>query len=117
MNKDMLFLVAAVAAVLVMSKKAGAKAAPAPASNSPVATNLNNQLWSNVLGGAWKSLVNSDGVGTFLMRNEAGQVVTSDGKPIDSVYSDISTGISTGYIPDVDVSAPDGVDYLAKQGW
>lgn len=119
MNKDMLFLVAAVAAVLVMSKKAGAQGAARPvASSSPVATNVNNELWQNVLGGAWKSLVGSGGTGTFLMRNPFGQVVTSDGKPVDSVYSDISTAISTGYVPDVDVSAAsDGVDYLSKMGW
>lgn len=118
MNKNMIFLMAAVAAVLVMSKKAGARpttgAAPIAGAN-PTATNLNNQLWSNVLGGAWKSLV-AGGTGTFLMRNDAGQVTTSDGRPIDSAYSDISDAISTGFVQDVDVSAG-GVDWLGKMGW
>lgn len=116
MNKDMLFLVAAVAAVLMMSKKAGA--APKPASTtampatasgaSPVANNLNNQLWSSLLGGGWKSLVDTgSGTSPFLMRNEYGQVVTSDGKPIDTGISDISD-IMSGQL---------GPDYLSQMGY
>jgi hypothetical protein len=118
MNKNMMFLLAAVAAVLVMSKKA--KAAPgaaAPAGASPVATSVNNDLWAKVLGGTWKALVangtNTDGT-PFLMRNGLGQVVTSDGKPVESVYSDI-TGALSGGVDTTDASG--GVDYLSQMGW
>lgn len=117
MNKNMIFILAAAAAVLMMSKRGSAQpATSAPAGYSPVATNVNNQLWTSVLGGAWKSLVGPDGTAPFLMRNIGGQVVTSDGKPIDTAYSDISDAISTGYISDVDVSAG-GIDWLSKLGW
>lgn len=116
MNNNMLFLVAAVAAVLVMQKKASAApAAAAPVVTNPVATNLNNQLWASVLGGAWNSL--TSGNSPFLMRNSSGQVVTSDGKPIDKTYTDISNVISTGGYSDVDVTGSDGVDWLGKMGW
>jgi len=122
MNNNMLFLVAAVAAVLVMNKKSRA-ATPAPsaatvAATSPTATNLNNQLWANVLGGAWNSLVGSGGsTSPFLMRDSAGRVVTSDGKPIDQAYTDLSNVISTGGYGDVDVAAPDGTNWLGTLGW
>jgi len=116
MNNNMLFLVAAVAAVLVMSKKStAAPAAAAPVVTNPVATNLNNQLWANVLGGAWSSL--TSGNSPFLMRNSSGQVVTSDGKPIDKAYTDLSNVISTGGIAGIDVTGSDGVDWLGTMGW
>lgn len=116
MNKDMLFLVAAVAAVLMMSKKASAAPRPASAATmpataggaSPLANNLNNQLWSSLLGGGWKSLVGSGSeTSPFLMRNDYGQVVTSDGRPIDTGISDISDTMS----------GLGGRDYLSELGW
>jgi hypothetical protein len=124
MSKDntLLLVAAAAAALFIMSKKAKATgttaAQVAQTGSGHVATNVNNQLWANVLGGAWKSLVSPDSGNTnFLMRNPFGQVVTSDGKPVDSVYSDLSDTLSTGGIPGVDVSAPDGTDWLANLGW
>lgn len=123
-NDNTILLVAALGAVLLLSKKAKAATPTTPAQvaatgSGLVANNLNNQLWTNVLGGAWKSLVSPDSASSsnFLMRNGLGQVVTSDGKPVDSVYSDVSTAISTSGIPGVDVSAPDGTDWLANLGW
>lgn len=120
MNNNTLLLVAALGAVFLMSRKASA-ATPAAAAASPLATsnNVNNQLWSAVLGGAWRSLVSPGSAGNsgFLMRNDFGQVVTSDGKPVNSVFSDLSNAISTGGYSDVDVSAPDGTDYLSLLGW
>lgn len=126
MNNNGIFLLAAVAAVLVMSKKAKAATAATPIS-TPVATNVNNQFWQSLLGSTWKSLVTPDNVSSFLMRNSAGQVVTSDGKPVDSALPWISAALSgsstptttdaaAGYQP-VDVSADDGVDWLQKMGW
>lgn len=118
MNKNMMFLLAAVGAVLVMSKRATAapRTAALPGA-SPVANNVNNQMWAKVLGGTWKALVangtNTDG-SPFLMRNDLGQVVTSDGKPVESIYSDITGALSGG----VDTSeASGGVDYLGALGW
>lgn len=118
MNKNMMFLLAAVAAVLVMSKKAKAAASPAATPGaSPIATNVNNDLWAKVLGGTWKALVangtNTDGT-PFLMRNDLGQVVTSDGKPVESIYNDI-TGALSGGVDTTDASG--GVDYLGQMGW
>jgi hypothetical protein len=118
MNKNMMFLLAAVGAMLVMSKKARAATSTAALPGaSPVANNVNNQLWSKVLGGAWKALVangtNTDGT-PFLMRNDLGQVVTSDGKPVESVYADMTGALSGG----VDTTeASGGVDYLGQMGW
>jgi hypothetical protein len=117
MNNNTLILVAALGAVFLMSRKAAA-AKPTTAPTAPiggmVGTNVNNQLWTAVLGGAWKSLVTPEDQGSsnFLMRNSFGQVVSSDGKPVDSVYSDISDAISGG-----DYTAPDGTNLLATMGW
>lgn len=116
MNNNTLILVAAIAAVIVMSKKASAAPKPATTTGmpstasgaSPIASNLNNQLWSSLLGGAWNSMVgSSSGTTPFLMRNEFGQVTTSDGKPIDTGISDISD-IMSGW---------GGTDYLSEMGW
>ena len=126
MNQNTMFLFAAVGAAYVMAKKeadkkaraaAAAKAPSQSNSPSPVTTNVNNQLWSKVLGGAWNALVekgsSTDGA-PFLMRNDIGQVVTSDGKPVNSIYSDITGALSGG----VDTSeASGGVDYLGGMGW
>jgi hypothetical protein len=121
MNNNTLFLVAAIVAVVVMKKKTAAPVAPAgPA--GPIATNVNNQLWTSILGGAWKSLISpSDSNDGFLMKNSVGQVVTSDGKPVNSVLPAISGAMSgsdysQGY-ESVSTGGPDGTDWLAQMGW
>lgn len=113
MNKNALFLLAAVAAVLVMKQKAAAASAPAAA--SPVANNVNNQMWNSILGNTWKSLINN--APAFMMRNDNGQVVTSDGKPVNSALPAISAAISNSGYDDVSTAAPDGTDYLSTMGW
>jgi hypothetical protein len=114
MNKNALFLLAAVAAVLMMKQKAAAASAPAAAA-SPVATSVNNQMWNSILGNTWQGLVS--GATGFLMRNDQGQVVTSDGKPVTSVLPAISSALTNGGYEDVDTAAPDGTDWLANMGW
>ena len=109
MNNNILLLGAAVAAVLVLNK-AKAKTAPAGSASAPAAmTNLNGQMWSSLLGGAWKLIPdaqNADGSLAFLKTNWLGQVVTSDGKPVGQDYNDLMTGTAP-----VDFSLG-GTDYL-----
>jgi len=129
MNRDILILGAAVAGVMFMAKQAQANstkpAVIAQSGTGKVANNINNELWKGVLGGAWKALVDQSASsagsdGSFLMRNWLGEVVTSDGKPIDSNAQAISLAISgdaAGPGGIIDTSAPDGTDWLMGMGW
>lgn len=115
-NNTLLLVAAAAAAFVVMSKRANPAAVPAPA--GPLATNVNNQLWTSILGGAWKALVRpSDSTSGFLQLNNIGQVVTSDGKPVDSSLPAISSAISNSGYTNVDTSAPDGTNWLSQMAW
>lgn len=118
MNNNILILVAAVAAVVMLNKAkaatapAGTKSAPAPVINA------NGALWSALMGGGWKAIAdakNSDGSPAFLMTNDYGQIVTSDGKPVGQEYSDLFPATVGNMMP-VDVSLG-GTDYLSAIGW
>jgi hypothetical protein len=112
MSDNVILLVAAVAGFLLLQKKkAAAAASTAPL---PTANNVNNQLWSSVLGNSWRSLVQPGSASNFLERNNWGQIVTSDGKPVDSVFGALPDILSGG----VDTTeASDGIDYLSELGW
>ncbi|MGB9109647.1 MAG: hypothetical protein WCC39_13260 [Telluria sp.] len=120
MNKNMIFILAAAAAMLMMSKQARATA-PAGSASAPVkSTNVNDQLWSSLLGNGWKALRDAQtdtGGAAFLERNFLGQVVTSDGKPVGQEYQDLAPTTYGNFLP-VDLGgASGGVDYLAEMGW
>lgn len=117
MNNNILILVAAVAAV-VMLNKAKAATAPAGSKSAPAAVNnANGALWSALIGGGWKAIAdakNGDGSPAFLMTNPFGQIVTSDGKPVGQEYSDLFPATVGGFMP-VDLSMG-GTDYLSQIG-
>lgn len=114
MNKNMLLVLAAGAALYIMSRKASAAAvASAP---SPVSNNFNNDMWAKILGGNWRSLTQGGASVPFLMRNGAGQVVTSDGKPIDSQAQDILPATYMTAMPVDLTAASGGVDYIGQLG-
>lgn len=119
MNKNsMLLVLAAAAALYVMSRRPANAATAAPVGANPIANNVNNQLWAGVLGGAWTSLVNGGDV-PFLKRNYLGQVVTSNGTPIDTPQvRDAMSPIEASFGSGVNVGDPTtGVDYLEQMGW
>ncbi|MGZ3319659.1 MAG: hypothetical protein ACXU9C_01620 [Xanthobacteraceae bacterium] len=112
MSEEIVLILGGLAAFALMRKKqavAAASTTPLPTSN-----NVNSQLWNNVLGSAWKNLIEPSAKNAFLERNYFGQIVTSDGRPVDSVYGAIPDAMSGG----VDTTeASDGVDYLSEMGW
>lgn len=127
-NSTVLILAGAAALLLVMQKKRAAAAAPANSPAGSTATSVNNQMWQSILGGAWKSLTAPTATGSgagFLMTNNWGQVVTSDGKPVDSSLPAISSALSnggysggySGVSDDVSTAAPDGTDWLSQLAW
>jgi hypothetical protein len=120
MNKNMIFILAAAGAVLMMSKQARATAPAGSASRPIPSTNVNDQLWTSLLGGGWKMLRDAQtdsGTAAFLKRNFLGQVVTSDGKPVGQEYQDLLPATYGEFMP-VDLGgASGGVDYLSEMGW
>jgi hypothetical protein len=120
MNNNMIFIMAAAVAALVMSKQAKAAAPAGSASRQPPSTNVNDSLWSSLLGGSWRALTDaqtSTGGPAFLERNWLGQVTTSDGKPIGQELADMLPSTYMTVQP-VDLGgASDGVDYLGMMGW
>jgi hypothetical protein len=126
--KDNTVLILAGAAVLLLVMKKKAAAATVPTTGTAVTSNVQNQMWQSILGPAWKALLapSSTGAGSgFLMTNNWGQVVTSDGKPVDSTLPAISSALSnsdysggyTGVSDPVSTAAPDGTDWLSTLGW
>ncbi len=121
MNKNLLMIAAvAVAAVMVLNR-AAAQVAPAGSKSGPIpATNINNQLFTDILGGGWTSLrdaKNADGSQAFLMKNFLGQTVNSLGVPVSEVWEESLPNTYGNYIP-IDVGAPgDGSDYLGTMQW
>lgn len=122
MSKNILLIGAVAAVAVVMMNKARAQVAPAGSASAPVQTvNVQNQMWSQLLGGAWKSLTtakNPDGSPAFLMKNMFGQITTSDGKVVsDEVAELFPYTYGLGDLS-VDIGAPsNGVDYLGLMGW
>lgn len=121
MNKNMILIAAvAVGAVMVLNR-AAAQVAPAGSRSAPVQnTNVNDQLWTKLLGGGWTGLrdaTNSDGTAAFLKRNFLGQTVNSVGVPISEQIEDF-TPTTFGEMIKVNLGeGGDGVDYLAGFQW
>jgi hypothetical protein len=121
MNKNLLLIAAvAIGAVMVLNK-AAAQVAPAGSRSAQLpSNNVNNQLYTEIMGGAWASLrdaVNSDGSRAFLMKNQMGQTVTSTGIPISEVWEEPLPVTYGNYIP-IEVGAPGGgTDYLGQMDW
>jgi hypothetical protein len=120
MSKDAILLIAVAAgAFMVMKSKAATAAKPVAVAPAPT-KNVNDQLWTSLLGEGWKMLKsaqNSDGSPAFLMKNWLGQTVTSDGKPVGSQLQDLLPATYGTFMP-VDLSDPSsGIDYLSELGW
>lgn len=121
MNKNLMVVAVAVAAVLILNK--AATAATSGAKSAPVKnTNVNDQLWSSLLGGSWKALTdakNADGSQAFLMKNALGQAVTSDGKPVGEEWQRMfpATYLQGAGLPVEIGTAGDSTDYLAQLGY
>lgn len=78
-----------VAGFLVFQKmKAGTTTAARPGTTGSTlpAMNMNGDMWGRLMGGAWSQLLNaSTGSGpAFVMKDQFGRVVTSDGRPVGS---------------------------------
>jgi len=122
MSKDILLIGGAAALVVLMLNKAKAQAAPAGTySAQPPTVNVQNQMWGELLGGAWSSLTaakNADGSPAFLSKNWLGQITTSDGKVVSDDVVELFPATYGGFMP-VDVSAPGAGmdDYLGIMGW
>jgi hypothetical protein len=120
MNNNALLLALVAAGVFVMMKRTAATATKAPVLAPTPTKNVNDQLWSSLLGGSWKLLTdaqNSDGSPAFLMKNWLGQTVTSDGKPVGAQLQDLLPA-TYGTVMPVDLSDPtSGVDWLSDLGW
>lgn len=125
-----LILLAAIggAVVLVLQKQAqaaGVAAQPMPVQGlfyTPAqqqSANVNGDMWARLLGDGWRNLVstqNSDGSPAFL-KNDFGQVTTSDGKPVGgsdpmSAYVQSMTGLPTSGGPDYIKAVSPFADYL-----
>lgn len=122
MNKNILMVaLVAVGAVMVLNR--AAVAATPVAKSAPVkSTNVNDQLWSSLLGGSWKALTdakNPDGTAAFLMKNGLGQTVTSDGKPVGEEWQSMfpATYLQPAGLPVEIGTTGDSTDYLEKLGY
>jgi hypothetical protein len=89
MRQETILLVAVIAAAAIMMRKKLVTAAPpalAGSASAPIQnTNMNSDMWSRILGGEWRNLVQASGTGgtvPFLMKSLNGTPQTSDGKPI-----------------------------------
>lgn len=95
MSDAKILILAAVAAggAVFMMNRAKAATRPAGSASAPIQNkNVNDQLWTSILGGAWKVLntaKNQDGTIGFLKKNFLGQTVTSDGKPVSEALIDM----------------------------
>lgn len=89
-NKNLTLIALAVAALVLVPKIANAQAIkkPAGSASKPIVNkNVNDDMWARLLGNGWKNIreaQNDDGTRAFLKKNAAGQIVTSDGKPVNT---------------------------------
>jgi hypothetical protein len=114
-NNTLLMALAAVGIVLVMNKAKAATALAGSASAPIRNLNVNDQLWSNLIGKGWTALrdaQNADGSPAFLMKNFLGQTVTSDGKPVGQEFAAAFPATYGGMMPTVD-TAMGGPDYAS----
>lgn len=122
MSKDLLLIAAVAGAAVLMLNKAKAQVAPAGSRSAPTpVTNVNNQLWASLLGGAWTSLTaaqNADGSPAFLKRNFLGQVTTTDGKPVSEEIIDMFPHTYGNYDElEIPTTVDGGTDYLSNMGF
>jgi hypothetical protein len=85
-TSDLALLAAVGAAAYMLIAKSGAAGAVRPIA-APPSMNVNSDMWTRILGGAWKQLEGTQTQGgslSFLKKTFGGQVTTSDGKPIGS---------------------------------
>lgn len=118
MNKNHLMIAAvAVAAVMVLNR-AAAQVAPAGTRSAPILNNnVNDQMYKEIMGGAWTSLrdaVYADGSPAFLMKNNLGQTVNGLGVPISEVWEENLPVTYGSYIPIEYGAGGDGSDYLGR---
>jgi hypothetical protein len=118
-KNTILLAVLGVAAVLYMRRPSAAVQAAqntsVKAGSTTATQNVNNQMWSTLLGIGWSALRdNQNGVGSLFGKNALGQFVTSDGKPIGEDLENALPLTTTGYAPtDLDYgSTPNFIDGL-----
>jgi hypothetical protein len=120
-NNNTVLIVVAAAAALFMMSKTKAATAPAGSASAPVQSrNVNDQLWSSLLGGTWRALKDaqtSSGGPAFLERNWLGQVTTSDGKPVGQELADMLPSTYMTVQPTEIGDPSTGFDYLGMMGW
>lgn len=121
MNKDNLMLIGALGiAALIVLPKLKAKSAPAAATATPKTQNVNNEMWTKLLGGAWTQLIQANGgsgagATPFIVKNAfTGLFSTSDGKPLytgdgGEDYMIMNTGL-TGTAKDYTTSTGNAAD-------
>lgn len=79
-----------VAGFVIYKKMSGAAAPTRPTTGTAAALptrNVMGDMWSRILGGAWTQALGAakaTGGQAFVMRDQFGRVVTSDGKPVGS---------------------------------
>lgn len=117
MKNDTVVLAAlAVAAVLLINKQGAAAGATGVKSSTAQPTvNVQNSLWTSLLGTGWtmlKDAQNADGTAAFLEKNFFGQTVTSDGKPVGGELAAMFPGLYGGFLPVDTTAASGGTDYL-----
>ena len=89
-NKNLTLIALAVAALVLVPKIASAQAMkkPAGSASKPIKNiNVNDDMWLRLLRDGWKNIrdaQNEDGTRAFLKKNSSGQIVTSDGKPVNT---------------------------------
>lgn len=120
-KNTILLAVLGVAAVLYMRRTPAAVLAAqntsVKAGSTTATQNVNNQMWSTLLGVGWSYLRdNQNGAGSLFGKNALGQFVTSDGKPIGEDLENALPLTTTGYMPtDLDYgSTPNFISGLFK---
>lgn len=123
-DKNMVMVALVAVGAVLMLNKAGAANLPAGSkSAAQPATNVQNQLWSNLLGDGWRAIAsakNADGTAAFLKRDFFGNVTTTDGRNVGGDLQEVAA-ITYGNLAPVDIAAPqDEIDYtkiLGGYGW
>jgi|GEM_PF-5641876 hypothetical protein len=120
-SKNVLLMAALMVGAVIYMKKAKASSGPSGTvkalNKQEEARNINDPMWTGLLGGAWKALKTAqtkDGSAAFLKRDFLGRITTSDGKPVgqqladafpyaygDGVTEEIDYGSTPNYIDDV----------------